>query len=241
MSELEVLTEIQQPFCPSPAERLHYLSSHLPCLHLSLSRHLTAGAQKIPEWLWGASCVWSRRARAHSSAGCLPTPLPVVWKNRVPAPSFWCPRAVAHRHRQTEERHAQGACRWEEQFVDGWSKQDAQSKQDAHRQQETPGRKRTPMALLRVKGRLQPRPHTVPMQANPHAQGTLPGKFPSIKGKKNPNICFPKDYSLKLKRTLVFLTTAFTVQSSYLKKPDDVSLVRRYNIYINALLHNYFL
>ena len=33
--------------------------------------------------------------------------------------------------------------------------------------------------------------------------------------KKAPNICFPKDYSLSLKKTLIFLTMAFTVQSSY--------------------------
>jgi len=58
------------------------------------------------------------------------------------------------------------------------------------------------------------------MQANPHAHGTLTGKFPSSKEKKNntpPNICFPKDYSLCLKKTFIFLTTAFKAQSSYEK------------------------
>lgn len=73
--------------------------------------------------------------------------------------------------------------------MEGWSKQDACG------QQEMPGRKRTSMAsrhwdegLRRVRAGLQPCSLSGPVQISHHAQGTLPGKFPSSKLKKTPNI-----------------------------------------------------
>lgn len=83
-------------------------------------------------------------------------------------------------------------CGWEEQFQDGWSKQ------DACRQQEMPERKCTSMACRcwgegLLQGRAAAVPHNVPMKTTPHAQGMLPGKFPSNKQtNKTPKHLFSK-------------------------------------------------